>query len=58
MMWMEKVLTKLFQFKYLLIENSVEYEWQDMSNMSLVEPEMAEENVDVQMQGGKSNMTS
>jgi len=29
-----------------------------MSNMSLVEPEMAEENVDVQMQGGKSNMTS
>ena len=57
-MWMEKVLTKLFQFKYLLIENSVEYEWQDMSNMSLVEPEMAEENVDVQMQGGKSNMTS
>ena len=51
-----KIFTASFWFKYSLIENFVEYEWHDMSNMSLVEPDMAEEDADVQMQESKSNM--
>jgi len=50
-----KLFIASFWFKYFFIENFVEYGWHDMSNMSLVEPEMAEEDADVQMQESESN---
>ena len=44
-----KLFTASFRPKYPLFENLIEYPWHDMSNMSLVGPEMAEEDADVQM---------